>query len=202
MTRPRGFGMMEVVVGLAIVMMMAALALPTLSASLDRARAQSAAAQLQVVRDALYKPGVGSTAFYQTINANAGRLSELSAPIAANNANYTTGTDNSCGQTFSTKEANRWDNEGPYVNFSVDRDSGMVTPIGNASDSLTRIPNNAATGVLQINFDYTVTEEDALRLDDIVDGGNGNAAGTVRWLTPAVNGMVRMAYQVPINASC
>lgn len=188
--------------GLAILLTMAALALPTLTTSLDRARAESAAVQLQEVRDALSRPGAGSTAFYQVVGANAGRLSELSAPIQANNSNYATGTDNSCGGSFSTKEANRWDDEGPYVNFSIDRTAGMATPIGNATDSLTRIPNNGNAGVLLINFDYTVSEEDAGRLDAIVDGNNGNAAGTVRWLLPPADGMVRMAYVVPINASC
>ncbi len=202
MTRHRGFSLMEVVVGLVILLTMAALALPTLAATLDRARVESAAAQLQVVRDALYKPGGGSEAFYQVIGANAGRLSELSAPIIANNASYATGTDDSCGNAFATKEANRWDNAGPYVNFSIDRGAGMSTPIGNAADSLTRVPNNANPGVLLINFPYTVTQEDAELLDAVVDGGNGSAAGTVRWQLPAADGMVRMSYVVPINDVC
>lgn len=202
MRRRRGaFGLLEVLVALTILLIVAAVALPTLAASLDRARVESAAAQLQAVRDALYKPGGGSSAFFQTVGANAGRLSELAFPIVANNAGYATGTDNSCGQSFSNKEANRWDNAGPYVNFAIDRDSGMATPIGVATDSLTRIPNNANPGVLIINFLSTVTESDARLLDDVVDGGNGAGAGTVRWLPP-VDGMVRLGYLVPINSSC
>lgn len=197
----RGFSLMEVVIGLVILLTLAAMALPTLGATLDRARVESAAAQLEVVRDALYKPS-GSAAFYQVIGANAGRLSELSSPIVANNASYATGTDDSCGNAFSTKEANRWDNEGPYVNFTIDRDSGMATPIGTAADSMTRVPNSSDPGVLLISFPYTVTQEDAELLDGVVDGGNGSLAGTVRWQLPAVDGMVRMSYVVPINDAC
>jgi prepilin-type N-terminal cleavage/methylation domain-containing protein len=200
-SRFAGFGLVEVLVALAILLILASMALPTLAVTLDRARVESAAAQLQVVRDALYKPGGGSDAFFQTVGANAGRLSELVAPIVANNSSYASGTDNSCGQSFSNKQANNWEDEGPYVNFNIDRAAGMATPIGNATDSLTRVPNNANPGNLIINFLNTVSEPDAVLLDAVVDGGNGSVAGTIRWLAP-VDGMVRLSYLVPVNSSC
>jgi len=201
MRTARGFSLVEVLVGMAILLVLASIALPTLSASLDRARVEAAAAQLVAVRDALYKPGGGSSAFFQVVGANAGRLSELATPIVANNASYATGTDNSCGGAFSTKQANNWDNAGPYVNFNIDRAAGMSTAIGVAADSLTRIPNNANPGVLLINFLNTVSESDALLLDAVVDAGDGSLGGTVRWLPP-VDGMVRLAYRVPVGGSC
>ena len=43
---------------------------------------------------------------------------------------------------------------------------------------------------------------DAELLDGIVDGGDGNAGGTVQWVLPASDGIVTMYYFVPINDRC
>jgi prepilin-type N-terminal cleavage/methylation domain-containing protein len=198
----RGFSLLEVVVALAILMMLAAVALPTLSATLDQARVDATAKQLETIRNALYDPSSNGHAFFQEINANAGRLSELSSVIVSNNESYATGTDNSCGDDFSNGDVNRWESNGPFVNFPIDRNTGLVTPIGIAADSLTRIPNDDQPGVLRINFINSVDVEDARRLDATIDGGNGSSAGAVRWLTPSADGMVTMYYFISINDEC
>lgn len=197
-----GFSLVEIIVGLTVLLILAAVALPTLGAAADQARINATAAQLEAVRNALYDPSSNGHAFLQLVHSNAGRLSELSTPIVANNESYTTGTDNSCGDDFSNGDVNRWEANGPFVNFRIDRASGMATPIGQAADSLTRIPNDNDPGVLRINFINSVDPEDAKRLDATVDGGNGNATGMVQWLTTLVDGMVTMYYYIPINDEC
>jgi prepilin-type N-terminal cleavage/methylation domain-containing protein len=197
-----GFTLLEVVVSLAVLLILAGLALPTLSAAADQARVDAAAAQLAAVRDALFDPSRDGHAFFQEINANAGRLSELSNVIVANNASYATGADDSCGDDFGTQHVNRWVAAGPFLNFPIDRNTGMPTPIGIAADSLTRIPNDDDPGVLRINFINSVDVNDARRLDATIDGNNGQAVGTVRWLSPAADGVVTMYYFIPINDEC
>jgi prepilin-type N-terminal cleavage/methylation domain-containing protein len=198
----RAFTMIEVVVALVIILVLAAVALPNVTGYLDQQRVDAAATQLAAIRDALYGPG---TSFEGAINANAGRLSELTQPILSGNASYATGTDDSCGAAFSNGERDDWEDNGPFTTYHSDRATGMMTPIGLAADSLTRIPNSATTGNLRITFINSVELNDAELLDQKIDGTTtgGSAAGTVQW-TPAagVNGVVTMYYFVPINNRC
>lgn len=187
--------MIEVVVALVIVLVLAAVALPAFDGYLQQKRVDAASDQLAVVAAAI-------TQFEADVNANAGRLSEMSQSIIASNAAYDTGTDNSCGGAFNIGQRNAWLGSGPFINFVIDRDSGMVTPIGRAVDSLTRIPNSASPGVLRINFINSVSLEDAVLLDQTWDGSTGNGAGSVQWVLPAVNGIVTMYYTLPVSNRC
>jgi prepilin-type N-terminal cleavage/methylation domain-containing protein len=198
------FTLLEVIVALAVILILAAVSLPSLAGFLDQQRVEDAAAHLAKVRDALYNPATTTTAFSQALGgANAGRLSELDSVIISGNATYATGTDNSCGGTFSGGERNKWVSNGPFMTYNSDRATGMMTAIGRAEDSLTRIPNSATPGQLRLNFLNNVSLDDATRLDALVDGGDGYNGGTVQW-TPqnGTNGIVTMYYFVPINGSC
>ena len=199
MRRPtKAFSLLEVIVALTIILVLAAVTVPSLAGFARQARVEMAAEQLETVRDAL----TGNNSFNDALDRNAGRLSELSQIIVKNNASYATGTDDSCGDDFNNGAVNDWEDDGPFVNFQIDRATGMMTPIGRAEDSLTRIPNDNVTGVLRINFLNNVELADAVILDDIVDGGNGSAAGTVQWVLPASDGVVTMYYFVPIDNEC
>ena len=198
------FTLLEVIVALAVILILAAVSLPSLAGYLDQQRVDETANQLAKVRDALYNPATTTTAFSQALGGtNAGRLSELDSVIISGNASYATGTDNSCGGTFTGGERNKWISNGPFMTYNSDRTAGMMTPIGRAEDSLTRIPNSASPGVLRLNFLNNVNLDDATRLDALVDGGDGYNAGTVQW-TPqtGINGIVTMYYFVPINGTC
>ncbi len=199
----RAFTLVEIVVALAVILILAAVALPNLAGYLDQQRIQTTATQLATVRDGLYNTTAGAVTFRQRVGSNAGRLSELSAPIIAGNASYATGTDDSCGTTFTNGQRNNWNANGPFMTYNSDRTTGLMTPIGMAQDSLTRIPFSANPGQLRINF-LSVSLEDAVALDELVDGTVGGwNANTVQW-TPqnGTNGIVTMYYFVPIDATC
>ena len=191
----RAFTLVEVVVALFIVLVLAAVALPSLSGYLQQKRIDETVSQLTVVTNAIAQFNTDVN------NTYPGRLSELSQTLVAGNNSYATGTDDSCGGTFTTQEKGRWDNAGPFVRFFVDRDSGMVTPIGRAVDSLTRNPNSGATGFLILNFVNSVDLNDAEMLDAAADGSTGSAAGYIRW-GAAVDGVVTMTAWIPIGNDC
>jgi len=191
-----------VIVALAVILILAAVALPNVTGFLDQKRVDAAAAQLATVRDALYGPtGCPPMNFHGCVTpvTNAGRLSELDSVIISGNV-Y---SDNSCGGTFSNGQRNKWIANGPFMTYNSDHFTGMMTPIGMAEDTLTRIPNNANPGFLRINFLNNVSLADADLLDMTVDGGNGYNAGAVQW-TPqtGTNGIVTLYYFVTINGDC
>jgi hypothetical protein len=139
-----------------------------------------------------------SASFYSAVGKNSSRLSFLSSIIVKSSASYL----NSCGAQFVNADVNSWTGNGPFVNFNIDRTTGLVTPIGVARDTITRVPFSATVGNLRINFIDGVDLKYADLLDQYVDAGNGNAAGTVQWVTPAVNGQVVMYYFIPVNNKC
>lgn len=201
--RSAAFTLVEVIVALVVILILAAVALPNLAGYLDQKRIDATATQLTTIRDALYNPAAGAIAFRQKVLSNAGRLSELDSVIISGNNLYATGTDDSCGNTFTAAERTNWLANGPFTTYNSERATGMMFPIGQAADSLTRIPNSASAGVLRLNFLNNVDLTDAQLLDATIDAGNGDATGTVQW-TPAggTAGIVTMYYFVTINNVC
>ena len=57
--RTRGFTFVEVIVGVAVMAILAMTILPSLSASFERTEMEATVAMLVAVRDALFKPGAG-----------------------------------------------------------------------------------------------------------------------------------------------
>jgi prepilin-type N-terminal cleavage/methylation domain-containing protein len=188
--RERGFTLIEIVVMLAIMLVLASVIAPSLIAYADQQRAEETAAILTTVRDGL----VGTNGFRSTIGINAGRVSQLTTQPVANNAAQ---DDDSCGAFIKAADATQWTNNAPYAPFTIPR-NGLVTPIGLAEDTLWRIPNTNANGVLMVVF-KTVDLRDVLLVDGVVDAGDGSGAGFIRWTTtpPLV-----MYYLVTVDNKC
>lgn len=197
LARRGAFTLIEVIVALAVMLILAAVAVPQLAGFLDQKRIEETASQLAQVRDALYRPGGGSVAFYQTVGANAGYLDQLTTPL-------TLGDLDSCQTTFSSGQRGNWPDEGPYLNYVITT-SGMATPIGQTDNRLTRNPPNGggSSGTLRITWTNNVSLSDAEALDLYVDGVAGWNAGTVQW-TPQLgtDGVVSLYYFVVINGAC
>lgn len=186
----RGFTLVEVIVALAVILILAAVALPQMAGYLDQQRIEETASLMARIRDALYGP---STSFRSNVGANASRLSHLSTPIV-------NGDDDSCGNNYSNGERGNWPDEGPYVNFVIDPVGGLRTPIGQADDLMTRVTGGGTW--LRINFNNTVTLADAQALDLYVDGTLNGTTGTVRWTPQAGTDMATLYYFIVIDSTC
>ncbi len=185
----RAFTLLETVVAIAIVLILASVIAPSLIAYADEQRAEDTAAILNAVGTGL----VGANGFRTSLGINAGRVSQLTNRPTANNAAI---DDNSCGALITTGQQGNWDTNAPFVTFMIPR-AGLVTPIGIAEDTMSRNPNSNAVGVNQIVF-KSVDLRDVLLLDTFVDGGDGAAAGSIRWTTPPLVMFVR----VPLDNKC
>jgi prepilin-type N-terminal cleavage/methylation domain-containing protein len=197
-----GFTLVEVIVALAIVLILAAVALPNVTGYLDQKRIDETVIQLTTVRDALYNPAGGAVAFRQMVGSNAGRLSDLDSVIVNGSALW----DDSCGNNYTNGERNNWIANGPFMTYNSERNVGMMTPVGMVNDVLTRIPPNNPPNVnatLRLTWNNNVSLADAQLLDATIEGGNGFNVGILQW-TPAApaSGIVTMTYDVFVNATC
>jgi prepilin-type N-terminal cleavage/methylation domain-containing protein len=184
--RRSAFTLVEVIVALAVILILAAVAVPQLGGFLDQKRVEETATLLDEISDALYGPG----SFQDNVGANASRLSFLSAPIV-------NGDDDSCGTNYSNGERADWPDGGPYVNFVIDPIDGLATPIGQAQDQLTRVTGGGTW--LRITWPNTVTLADAQALDVHIDGALNAATGAVRWTPQAGTDMATLQYDVPVS---
>jgi Tfp pilus assembly protein PilE len=191
---------MEVAVSAVLVAMLAAVTAPYLIHYIDRQRAQTAADKLSAVATgiAAFSAAI-HTAAGATNTSYPGKISELANVIVSNS----TVTHNSCGSTGATVTFNNtattsWNTSGPFVTFMIST-TGLVTPIGTIADSMVRSPLSASVGTLSLQIP-SVETTDATNLDQIVDGGDGGSAGTVRWT--ANGNQVDVTYLVPVGARC
>lgn len=195
--RRSGFTLAEVAVSAAIIALMAAVTMPSLSTFLDRQRVQTTADRLEAL-------GQGVAAFAGAVKSGApststvypGLISELSNEISLNNP----ASHNSCGSTgtFNATATANWASNGPFVNFYVPA-GGLQTPIGIVSDSMVRSPATATAGTLSLRI-LAADTADANMLDLTVDGGDGPTAGTVRYSVSAARADI--SYLLPIGAKC
>lgn len=179
----RAFTLVEVIVALAVMLILAAVAVPQLGGYLDQKRTEETAELMVEIRDALIS-------FATEVGDNAGQLSYLSAPIVNGDADL-------CGTAYNGGERGNWANAGPYVDFVIDPGAGLATPIGQVENDLDRTTTGGTW--LWITWNNTATLADAQAFDLHVDGVLNGASGTVRWSPQAGTDMATVNYVIPIN---
>lgn len=190
--RSVGFTLVEIAVALAVILILAAVALPNLTGYLDQKRVDSAVERLTIAANGVYDNTGNKEGFYQKVGAHPGKLSQLTSAITSDGT-----TKDLCNASFSKGEVTNWTNNAPFVNFYIDP-SGMPTGVGTANDQLTR---EQVSGLWTSRIDIpNATPEDAAALDETADGSTGQAAGYVRWTT--TGNTVTIHIHVPINNSC
>jgi len=173
-----------------VVSVVAAVSLPLIVAGARVDRMQETAEILADVQLALYNPANDPPAFRQTIQQNAGQLTQLLTPI-------TTSDPNSCpGHTFGKPQEKNWIS--PFGRHVIDGSVGLVTPIGFGDNALVRI-DSGATSRLAINFP-DVDAADVSVLDGLVDTGDGSQSGLIRWTT--TGSVTAFQYSFLIDGTC
>ncbi len=172
----RGFTLAELLVVLAVIVILAAVIVPHAVRSADKARIETAATALQNISDAIDD-------FGDDVRELPGDLRHLVEPLSA-------GQRDCAGQTYSGAERGRW--RGPYLNRLVPA-TGLPVAIGTA---LLPIVPDTSTDNARIQIP-NVLEDDAIALNELVDGDGNRSSGTVRWTLPDARGLVTVYYQTP-----
>lgn len=186
-TRKRGFTFVELIVGLAILMMIAAVVLPVLFAGLDRARVDTSA-------DILEGLAAASVEFEADVGHYPGQLTQLVNPI-------TTAQQNVCGENYTSfpppsDEVGRW--AGPYVSRVIEA-SGFPIGVGHVFNQLERLPTSGTPNRFLIAVD-SVPVEDAELMDTRIDGELGADVGTIRYTSPpSPQGTVVLRWAIVIS---
>lgn len=180
MRNRHAFSMVEVIVALLIMAALAAVIMPGVVRSMDRARVERGFEQLEGM-------AAGIIAFENDVNRYPSTLTMLaSAPVA--------GDDNSCGVDLNNGQRSAW--AGPYLDRLVPA-PGVPVGIGTALPALVRISLGGQSANLLVVVN-DVSEADALALDEMVDG-DGAGAGTVQWGAIEADGFVTLTWVTPIH---
>lgn len=175
-----GFSLIEVLVGLAIVVVLAAVVTPSLVGMLDDARVERGVTSLQNLSDAI-------AAFEEDVKEYPSDLTQLTSPVTRDDPN-------SCDGTFSPGHAKQW--AGPYLNRLVPA-TGIPIAVGTAENELIRDGSGQA-GVLRIAVPQT-TEIDAIEINRRMDGDGDPSGGAVQWTVTDSEGMVTLFYLTPVK---
>lgn len=185
----RGFSLLEVVIVVALLAITGAVVIPAVARANARSRAVQVYAELQTIALAIDRVRQATDRFPGFVS----HLAEI--PIDGDPTNCTGGKNT----TWSGKQINKWNDDknlfGPFHRRRLSRRASATGFVladgwGTVNDSIGR---GAAT-VLLIRIS-NVTAMDAGELDLLVDGGNGSAAGVVRW-TGQADGYVSVEYEM------
>jgi prepilin-type N-terminal cleavage/methylation domain-containing protein len=181
-TRRGGFTLPEVLVTIAIVSVLAAIVVPTVTSQIgkgDESRFQSTIGSLRT----------GITAFVSDTRRFPSAVSHLFNPITAVQTDL-------AGSAYGANTVSRW--RGPYGSGAMAL--GGTLPMGLAfmqdalvDSVLTGMPTSI---VATLDIAQFTTLAPAARLDTLVDAGNGNNVGVLQWEPAACNPCTRMKLQL------
>ena len=188
----RGFMLLEIVVAIAIILLLAAAITPVVLGGIDAARIDQASKILANL-------AAGSQLFDDEVGSNAGSpadRSEYPSDLTHLVTPITTAQVNVCNRAYDTGDVGAWN--GPYYNASVPA-TGIKTAMGTININ-TVLLTNTSMALRMPNVAF----EDAVALNDLVDGDGNTAAGspggTVRFGAADVNGLVTVDYVMPIQS--
>jgi prepilin-type N-terminal cleavage/methylation domain-containing protein len=175
-----GFTLIEVVVGVAIVAIVAAIYMFTVPSESpgDRERYDTTASDLYDLAQSIAgnEPTRGQVSFRYVVGAYPSTLSQLTTPI-------TTGNTNICGATFSAAQVAKWLN--PFWSRVLLTGGTNIASGFTLQDALVRLtavptPGLNQAGTMVLRF-ASVTLADAQGLDGVVDESVSGTVGTVRY---------------------
>lgn len=172
-----GFTLIEVLVALAILVVLGALIVPSIIATVDRSRIDGAEESLEAIADAI-------DLFADQVDEYPASLSQLVVPI-------TGGDTDVCGATYNAGEQNRW--SGPYLDRAL-AGSGVPVGVGTAADAFSVLTDASGIDYLQVVV-QDVLPEDAEALDRRIDDSDGQSVGAFRWA--AAGDYVTAYYLIP-----
>jgi prepilin-type N-terminal cleavage/methylation domain-containing protein len=179
-----GFTLPEVLVTVAIVSVLAAIVVPTVTNQIgkgDDTRFQTTVTNVRT----------GITAFVSDTRRFPRRVSHL--------YNAITGQNDLFGTPFAAAVAARW--KGPYTSGALTLGDSLPLSIAFMQDSL--IDSNLVAGTsghVISSLSGVLTQAAAARLDTLLDSGNGNDAGILQW-TPAAGAIAERAVKLQLMGS-
>jgi prepilin-type N-terminal cleavage/methylation domain-containing protein len=176
-----GFTLPEVLVTVAIVAVLAAVVVPTVTNQIGKGDDTNLVTNIADLRTSM-------TAFVSDARKYPSRLQNLTTvPLAADLDLF--------GGQFGAAAVARW--KGPYVSTSLKALSntlktdsifiGLAYAVDSLADTLYVAPNK---GIIGLKLGGVANTAAALHIDSLLDNGDGQNAGNVRWLgaAPAVTG--------------
>lgn len=174
--RPRraGFTLPEVLVTVAIVAVLAAVVVPTVTQQIGKGDDSNLTSNVASLR-------TGVTAFVSDVRKFPGRLQHLLTRPADTDDDIT-------GNDYGTLAVNRW--RGPYQTGSLKpaaatpQDSILVGH-GYMLDVLVDTAFPTGTGYLGVTLGGVASDATAAKIDSLIDGATGATLGTLRWTSTA-----------------
>jgi prepilin-type N-terminal cleavage/methylation domain-containing protein len=171
--RRSGFTLPEVLVTVAIVAVLAAVVVPTVTQQMGKADGPALASSIGSLRTSI-------TAFVSDVRKFPMRLSHLSTQITALDTTLVV-------TELYGSAANRW--KGPYAAFSISGNDSLSLGMDlKAADSL-QVANNQ----IEVWLGGVTSDAEMVRIDALIDNSTGAAAGALRW-TPSGPSATLMKY--------
>jgi prepilin-type N-terminal cleavage/methylation domain-containing protein len=196
--RRTGFSMIEMVVAMAILVILAAVVVPSIVEHVRQEQITSTVSIFNQLSDSV-------KSFKTVITQYPGKLSHLGTKIVSGDVSGCSGVSPSpsTAVTYGTNNT-RWVN--PFWPEVIST-QGFRLPIGTANDQMIRTSNNTTAGFLQIivpNVPYDV----ALDLNTTADGPNdptvsrSSTTGMIRYGVPDAAELVQLSYSIPVAKTC
>jgi general secretion pathway protein G len=179
-----GFTLVEMIVGLAIMAMIASMVTPAMIGLLDQKRREAAVTNFSEIATAIGR-------FRADVLEYPGQLDQLSSAPLSTDADV-------CAQVYTSGERSAW--KGPYLGRLVPT-TGLPVAIGRARNQLGRFPASGTPTSIYMTVDSVVIE-DALAINkELDDDGDSATSNSVRWTTlSAADGLVTLTLHAAMGA--